>query len=98
MVSNDLVIMLAKVVYIIMSIAFLCLMSKWLVIYWKESEAKSADNDKQPQGKIVAMDKNEENVKKENEIKDLTNAIESLRSTLYTIAVLAFAIWYFSSR
>lgn len=44
------------------------------------------------------MDKNEENAKNENEIKDLTNAIESLRSTLYTIAVLAFAIWYFSSR
>lgn len=98
MVSNDLVIMLSKVVYMIMCIAFLCLMSKWLVIYWKESEAKSADNDKQPQGKIVAMDKNEENVKKENEIKDLTNAIESLKSTLYLIAMIALIICCFSSR
>lgn len=48
------------------------------------------------------MDKPEENVKKENvknenEIKDLTNAIESLKSTLYVMAMLAYIMWYFSS-
>lgn len=93
MYSNDLVIMLSKVVCIIMSIAFMCFMLKWLLVYWKESEEKSADNDNRLQGKIVAMDKNEE-----NEIKDLTNSIESLRSTLYLIAMIAFIICCFSSR
>lgn len=44
------------------------------------------------------MDKNEENVKKENEIKDLANAIESLKSTLYLIAMIALIICCFSSR
>lgn len=48
-------------------------------------------------GRIVVMDKNEENAKNENEIKDLTNAINSLKSTLYLIAMLAYIIWYFSS-
>lgn len=46
--------------------------------------------------RIVEMDKTEENVKKENEIKDLTNAIKHLESTLYLMAMLAFIMWYFS--
>lgn len=98
MVLIGLATMLSKVVCIIMGIALLFFMPKWLLTYWEGSEAKSADNDKQPQGKIVAMDKNEENVKKENEIKDLANAIESLKSTLYSIAMIALIICCFSSR
>ena len=83
MVLIGLATMLSKVVCIIMGIALLCFMPKWLLTYWEGSEAKSADNDKQPQ---------------ENEIKDLANAIESLKSTLYLIAMIALIICCFSSR
>lgn len=64
----------------------------------KMDEIKTAEHVKSEDTIIKEIIKNEENAKNENEIKDLTNAIESLRSTLYLIAMLAFLIWYFNYR
>lgn len=63
----------------------------------KMDEIKTAEHVKSEDNIVKEIIKNEENAKNENEIKDLTNAIESLESTLYLMAMLAFIMWYFSS-
>ena len=64
----------------------------------KMDEIKTAENVKSEDTIVREIIKNEEIVKKENEIKDLTSAVKSLESTLYLIAMLAFLIWYFNYR
>ena len=61
----------------------------------KMDEIKTAEHVKSEDTIVREIIKNEEIVKKENEIKDLTSAIKSLESTLYLMAMLAFIIWYF---
>ena len=63
----------------------------------KMDKMKTAEHVKSEDTIVREMIKNEEIVKKENEIKDLTNAIKHLESTLYFMAMLAFIMWYFSS-
>ena len=61
----------------------------------KMDEIKTSEHVKSEDTIVKEIIKNEENAKNENEIEKLTNAIKSLESTLYLIAMLAFIIWYF---